>query len=199
MYSKHPYKPFIPQEATKLIIGTMPPYRFCIEPKELNESDVNFYYGSNDNHFWKLMEVVTGVKLEYKNTEEAVNQRKALLSKLKIGITDIVEQCIHENGSPEDTSLKDITPKPLKELLLENPKIDTLIYTNKTGKIILEQVNKIADKSYHEGWDASQTRGTVIINNKKYNVIKLFSPSPSARRKVSYEAQLSQYKEVFGR
>ena len=27
--SIHPYEPYIPEGATKLIIGTMPPFRFC--------------------------------------------------------------------------------------------------------------------------------------------------------------------------
>jgi len=33
MYSKHPFEPFIPANATKLIIGTIPPYRFCLDEK----------------------------------------------------------------------------------------------------------------------------------------------------------------------
>lgn len=195
MYSKHPYKPYIPKDATKLIIGTMPPYRFCVEPQKLFNDDVDFYYGSRDNYFWKLIAEVTGTQLERENSEAAVNQRKALLSKHNIGITDVIGQCIHKNGKSDDASLQDITHKPLKELLLQNPKIDTLIYTS---RIIIKHVNKIADKSYHEGWKESGRKGMVIINNKNYNVIVLYSPSPSARRRVSREVQLLQYKDVFG-
>lgn len=194
MYSKHPYKPYIPKDATKLIIGTMPPYRFCIKPQALFDEDVNFYYGSKKNYFWKLIEEITGTQLKYENSEVAVNQRKDLLAKFNIGVTDVIEKCVHKNGKSDDASLQEITLKPLKELLLQNPNIDTLLYTS---RIIVKHVNKIADKSYHEGWNEFRRKGQVIINNKKYNVIILCSPSPSARRRVSREVQLLQYKDVI--
>lgn len=193
MYSIHPYKPFIPQGATKLIVGTMPPYRFCIKPQELFDNDVNFYYGSKDNYFWNLMTEVTSTQLDYKNSEEAVNQRKALLTKLNIGITDIVEKCTHNDGKSDDASLKEITHKPIKELLLQNPKIDTLIYTS---AFVIKQINQLADKSYHE-WKIPRKVGIATINGKKYNVIVLYSPSPTALRSINAETRLAQYKSVF--
>lgn len=48
--STHPFAPEIPEGATKLIIGTMPPYRFCNTDEALYDDDVNFYYGSRDNY-----------------------------------------------------------------------------------------------------------------------------------------------------
>lgn len=194
MFSKHPYEPFIPQNATKLIIGTMPPYRFCIKPQNLFDNDVNFYYGSKDNCFWKLLSEITGTKLTFKNSQEAINQRKTLLKNLNIGITDIVEKCIHKNEKSDDASLEEIINKPIRELLLQNPNIDTLIYTS---AFVIKQINQIGDKSYHS-WKISRRVGTVIINNKKYNVIVLYSPSPMALRNVDANARLNQYKKVFG-
>ena len=70
MLSIHPYEPYIPEGATRLIIGTMPNKRFCVRMPELDElpgtcklpnlqpEDVNFYYGSNDNSFWKLVSAI---------------------------------------------------------------------------------------------------------------------------------------------
>lgn len=194
MFSKHPYEPFIPQNATKLIIGTMPPYRFCIKPQNLFDNDVNFYYGSKDNCFWKLLSEITGTKLTFKNSQEAINQRKTLLKNLNIGITDIVEKCIHKNEKSDDASLEEIINKPIRELLLQNPNIDTLIYTS---AFVIKQINQIGDKSYHS-WKISRRVGTVIINNKKYNVIVLYSPSPMALRNIDANARLNQYKKVFG-
>lgn len=202
MKSKHPYCPFIPEGATKLIIGTMPPYRFCKTPKELYEDDVDFYYGSKDNDFWNLLSQITGAKLDKKNTETAIIQRKALLSKLHIGITDIIEQCTHINGKSTDDSLDDIVLKPINELLSHHPEIDSLIYTSKS---IIKHIYKIADK-YHS-WDTPKEgntldtpkESTIMIGGKRYKVIVLYSPSPSASRKVSYEKRLSQYTNVFGK
>lgn len=194
MFSKHPYEPFVPQNATKLIIGTMPPYRFCIKPQNLFDDDVNFYYGSKNNYFWKLLSEVTGTTLTYKNSQEAINQRKSLLKKLNIGITDIVEKCIHKNEKSDDASLTEITNKPIKELLLQNPNIDTLIYTS---AFVIKQINKIADKSYHS-WKIPRKVGTIIINKKEYNVIVLYSPSPMALINIDANTRLTQYKNVFG-
>ena len=194
MYSKHPYQPYVPQKATRLIVGTIPPYRFCIEPQRLFEDDVNFYYGSRDNYFWSLLAEVTGIQFDRGNSEEAVDQRKKFLTKRNIGITDMIGQCIHKDGKSDDASLREITLKPLNELLLQNPKIDTLLYTSKN---IIKYVNEVADKSYHE-WETPGKKGAVMINNKKYRVVVLYSPSPLARRKVPREVQVSQYREVFG-
>ena len=41
---KHPYPPFINQDTTKLIVGTLPPPRFST--RQLLEKDVDFCYGS---------------------------------------------------------------------------------------------------------------------------------------------------------
>lgn len=194
MYSKHPYKPFIPQKATKLIIGTMPPYRFCIKPKELLDGDVDFYYGSKDNYFWDLLSEVTGIQLNQENSKETINQRKSLLTTLNIGITDIVEKCIHKDKKSDDASLEIITLKPIKELLLQNPQIDTLIYTS---TFVIKQVNQIADKSYHN-WEIPNKTGTVFINGKEYNVVVLYSPSPTALRRITAEKRFCQYKNAFG-
>lgn len=81
--SIHPYKPYIPDGATKMIIGTTPPYRFC-NGQALFDNDVNFYYGSRDNYFWELVEKATGAKLTYANTQEAIVERKKLLSALNM-------------------------------------------------------------------------------------------------------------------
>ena len=85
MRSVHPYEPFVSAGATKLIIGTIPPYRFCIEPQALRDGDVDFYYGSRDNAFWRLIGQATGENFDYENTAHAVEQRKAFLTERKSG------------------------------------------------------------------------------------------------------------------
>lgn len=190
--STHPYAPYIPKNATKLIIGTIPPYRFCIQ--SLDPKDVNFYYGSKDNYFWTMISEITKTELDFENSERAINQRKNLLFKLNIGITDIIESCIHHNKRSDDNSLKDVKLKAIKELLSQYPKINTLIYTSEYVK---KKINEIADKPYHDWSDKAQRKCTTIINGKKYNVIILYSPSPNALRRVKAETRLSQYKDVF--
>ena len=195
--STHPFAPEIPEGATKLIIGTMPPYRFCNTDEMLYDDDVNFYYGSRDNYFWELVSDASGKRLTYANTQEAINERKKLLADLHMGMVDMIVSCVHKDGKADDESLCDIEERDnLKAILHEHSKIDTLIYTNKSANI-LKWVNKSSDKQYHEGWDKSKTHASVVIDKKAYKVIRLYSPSPYALRSVSKEVRREQYDMVF--
>ena len=195
--SIHPYEPYIPEGATKLIIGTMPPFRFCTSGgRTLHDNDVDFYYGSRDNSFWKLLSEVTGTTLEFVNTTEAVNQRKQLLQELHIGITDIVGSCIHRNGKSDDASLISIEPKPLDQLLLEYPNIEELIYTSRAE--VKKLINRFfADKGPHPRKNDNTWEESVWINGRPYGVTRLYSPSPIALWSVSADARLEQYRRVF--
>ncbi len=192
--SKHPYEAYIPAGATKLIIGSMAPMRFCITPQRLEKDDIRFYYGSHKNHFWHLMETVTGEKLDFENTDTAIEQRKNLLKKLNTGITDIVERCIHIDGKSDDKSLKIIKYKPIMKLLLEHKNINTLICTS---AFVKNELKKITHGKYHK---ETEKKGTLEINNKKYSVIILYSPSPYALVGMGpngVQKRLAQYKEAF--
>ena len=180
MISKHPFEPFIPNESSKLIIGTIPPPRFCTQPLELYGEDVNFYYGSRDNSFWKILSKIFNCSLEYSNTTEAIIQRKKLLTKLNIGITDIIDSCTHKNSSAADEDLLNIKFKDLKSLLQKNPNIDTLIYTS---EFVKKQVNKYF-KTYHSISRENKKIQSIKIGGVKYNVRILYSPSPNALRNL---------------
>ena len=74
----HPYEPFIPENATKLIVGTLPPPRFTT--RELKDGDVDFCYGSRDGLLWQVIDKVFALDLKFENTEEAVKQRKEFMA-----------------------------------------------------------------------------------------------------------------------
>ena len=198
MKSYHPYNAFIPENATKLIIGTIPPPRFCRDLGQLSSSDVRFYYGSKDNGFWPLIEEVFDIKLEYCNNDMSILQRKKLLQRLNIGITDVIESCIHCNNSAKDDDLIEITYRDLKPILQHQTSIDTLIYTS-------EFVKKIVNKNYktrHRIDKVNKKNQTVKIYNKVYKVIILYSPSPLALINMGINGDLKrkeQYRTVFSK
>lgn len=194
--STHPFAPEIPEGATKLIIGTMPPYRFCNTDEALYDDDVNFYYGSRDNYFWELVSDASGKRLTYANTQEAIDERKKLLADLHMGMVDMIVSCVHKGGKADDESLCDIEERDnLKAILHEHPKIDTLIYTNKSANIP-KWVNKSSDKQYHEGGIKPKPCFS-CHRQKAYKVIRLYSPSPYALRSVSKKVRREQYDVVF--
>ena len=96
----HPYRPFIPKNATKLIVGTLPPPRFSIG--EFKKGDVDFCYGSIDGQLWKILDNIFNLKLKFETTEFAIQQRKEFLINNNIGICDIVASCERDKFDASD-------------------------------------------------------------------------------------------------
>jgi G:T/U-mismatch repair DNA glycosylase len=123
----HPYPPFIPDGATRLIVGTLPPPRFSTD--RLLEGDVDFCYGSRDNLLWPAFDTIFHLGLRYDGSREAVAQRKEFLSRLAIGICDIVESCHRDKEDASDLGMEEIILRDLLGRLHRHPAIDTLIFT----------------------------------------------------------------------
>lgn len=128
----HPYKPFIHETTTKLIVGTLPPPRFSTG--DLLEKDVDFCYGSYYNSLWIFIDKIHHLNLRYDNSEEAIEQRKQFLIQHKIGVCDIVESCEREKIDASDLGMKNITLRNLVGYLQEFPNIDTLLFTGGNSK-----------------------------------------------------------------
>lgn len=195
--SIHPYEPYVPASATKLIVGSIPPFRFCHPSGKLESNDVRFYYGSSSNSFWPLLTEVTSQNFTYQNTSNAISERKDFLKAKNIGITDIIESCVHQDGHSDDNSLKEIELRPLDQLLLKYPKIDTIICTS---DFVRRKINKFALKGNKCLSLNEKREGKIIINAKEYKVIVLYSPSRGGLRRLGpfgKEKRKEQYKEVF--
>ena len=102
-FHKHPYPPYIPETATRLIVGTLPPPRFS--SGELNDQDVDFCYGSSNGMLWKIWDRLYDLKLVYENTYYAIEQGKAFLKRKRFGICDIVEGAYREKIDASDQGM----------------------------------------------------------------------------------------------
>ena len=129
---KHPYPPFIKEDTTKLIVGTLPPPRFSTG--ELLEKDVDFCYGSYYNSLWLYIDAIHHLNLRYDNSEEAVNQRKDFLIKHKIGVCDIVESAERAKIDASDLGMSNVTLRDLIGYLKDYPNIETLLFTGGNSK-----------------------------------------------------------------
>ncbi len=128
----HPYKPFIPENATKLIVGTLPPPRFT--KRQLREDDVDFCYGSGDGLLWIILDRIFELGLKFENTEKAVEQRKKFLRERGIGICDVVESSRREKIDASDIGMQKVELRDMINIMRENPKIDTLLFTGGNSK-----------------------------------------------------------------
>lgn len=131
-FHKHPYKPFIQKDTTKLIIGTLPPPRFSIG--DLLEKDVDFCYGSYFNSLWLFIDKIHDLNLRYDNSEEAILERKQFLIQHKIGICDIIESAQRKKIDASDLGMSNIILRDILGYLEEYPKIDTLLFTGGNSK-----------------------------------------------------------------
>ncbi|WP_345273766.1 uracil-DNA glycosylase family protein [Flaviramulus aquimarinus] len=129
---KHPYKPFIQKETTKLIVGTLPPPRFSTG--KLLEKDVDFCYGSYYNSLWLFIDKIHNLGLRYNNSNEAIEERKAFLIKNKIGVCDIVESAERDKIDASDLGMKTIKLRDIIGYLKAYPNIDTLLFTGGNSK-----------------------------------------------------------------
>jgi G:T/U-mismatch repair DNA glycosylase len=129
---QHPYKPFIPEHATKLIVGTLPPPRFTIG--DLKPADVDFCYGSSDGQLWKILDDLFQLNLKYETTDEAIQQRKQFLVSRHIGICDIVESAERDKIDASDLGMQNIILRDLIGYLKQFPKVDTLLFTGGNSK-----------------------------------------------------------------
>ena len=128
----HPYEPFLFEEATKLIVGTLPPPRFTTG--ELKQGDVNFCYGSRDGQLWPILNIIFDLNLNFETTAEAIQQRKSFLKRRKIGICDIVESAEREKVDASDLGMQNIKLRNLLYYLERYPKVDTLLFTGGNSK-----------------------------------------------------------------
>ncbi len=129
---KHPYKPFIQKDTTKLIVGTLPPPRFSTG--NLLEKDVDFCYGSYYNSLWLFMDKIHNLNLRYDNSKEAIQQRKQFLIQYNIGICDIVERCERDKIDASDLGMRNIKLRDVIGYLKKYPNIDTLFFTGGNSK-----------------------------------------------------------------
>ena len=183
---KHPYQPFIPKNATKLIVGTLPPPRFSIG--NLKNGDVDFCYGSIDGQLWKILDVIFKLHLKYETTDFAVNQRKEFLINNNIGICDIVESCTRKKIDASDLGMEDIQLRNMLFYLNKNSKIDTLLLTGGNSKNGPEYHLRRQFKNEKIELISVSTEKPKIhqfkIDNRKIKVVSLTAPSGAANRAV---------------
>ena len=193
----HPYPPFIPENATKLIVGTLPPPRFTTG--ELKEGDVDFCYGSRDGQLWLILDKIFGLDLKFETTAEAIKQREHFLIKRGIGICDMVASARREKIDASDIGMLEVELRDLVAVLQQNPKIDTLLFTGGNSKNGPEYFFRRKLKEYNISLKLVSNKVPRIHtfqlpeNGRTVKTVSLIAPSGAANRAVG---SLSAYKKM---
>ena len=131
-HHEHPYPPYIPENATKLIVGTLPPPRFSTG--ELKEGDVDFCYGSRDGQLWQILDRLFDLNLTYETTAKAIAQREHFLQTHGIGISDMVAWAKREKIDASDIGIGRYQLRDLVAILQQNASLQTILFTGGNSK-----------------------------------------------------------------
>lgn len=118
----HPFKAFIPQNATVIIVGSFPGKE--ITHKILSEDE--WFYGTKRNQFWKIISGVYHAELSTKA------EKQRLFTKHGIGMVDIFLRIKRKGDNNTDSNLEivEYNDKALKQIL-QNKNIQTIFFTSK--------------------------------------------------------------------
>jgi len=195
---KHPYKPYIPKNATKLIVGTLPPPRFSMGI--LKKGDVNFCYGSIDGQLWRILDKIFNLNLHFETTEFAIEQRKNFLIENNIGICDIVASCERKKMDASDLGMMNILLRDMVYFLKKPPRIHTLLLTGGNSKNGPEYHLRRQLKEQHIilksiSLETPRIHQFTIEGSRKIKVVSLTAPSGAANRAVGSNPQYKLLKQ----
>ncbi len=111
-------KPFIDNNSSILILGSFP---------SIKTREVGFYYGHPQNRFYKVISHIFNEQLP-----TSIEEKKELLVKHHIALYDVIYSCDISNS--EDSSIRNVTPINIKELLLKFPNINKVIVNGNKAK-----------------------------------------------------------------
>ena len=124
---RHPFAPFMPPRARFLLIGTFPGWQFTQPTAVLGPDD--WYYGTHTRSLWHLLEQV------YHRPLPTAAVKQALLTDLRLGVTDVVASARRKKVGARDADLYDVQfqAAALAKLLLEHP-LEQLFFTSQLAQ-----------------------------------------------------------------
>ena len=141
----HPLKPFLPENAKILMLGSFPP------PPE--RWTMNFYYPNFQNDMWRIFGVIFFNDKDYfvvgksKSFEE--ERIRQFLTLKGIAIYDTAEEVIRRKGNASDQFLEIVKPIDLKKIMSQIPQCDTIITTGQKATETLMEIINFAQAEHH--------------------------------------------------
>jgi len=118
----HPFKPFIPDNAVILILGSFPGR----EQTQIEQNENDWFYGSRRNQFWDIISQTYNTPLLTKADKQELFKRNG------IAITDIFLKVRRTENNNLDNNLEVIEFNEVAILtILQNSNINTVFFTSK--------------------------------------------------------------------
>lgn len=180
---------FIPSKATRLIIGTFPtaPHRRSFQ----------FFYPNKDNPFWEVLASIAEIELVNVDDPNAIQNRQSILTKLKLGITDMGKKVLRHANSSLDQSILPVEFMDIFQILDDNPTIQKLILTSSSGENSvdgwLSSYCKLNSVKYKKLKGTNPKRGILKHIDKEIQVVSVHSTSRAATKKL--DVLVAMYRE----
>lgn len=111
-------EPFINDDSEVLILGSFPSVKTRV---------VGFYYAHPQNRFYKVLS-----NIFFEQLPTSIEEKKELLIKHHIALYDVIYSCDISNS--DDSSIRNVTPINIKELLDKFPNINRIIVNGNKAK-----------------------------------------------------------------
>jgi G:T/U-mismatch repair DNA glycosylase len=126
---RHPDWYFPVQGMRALILGTFPPYI-----KKNKKREYEFYYPNSQNRFWKVMAEIAKTKLSQNKRPEAVEERKKLMTQLKVGVQNMGKTILRDGESSLDKHIEIMEFQDILGIINENDSLQAILLTGYSGK-----------------------------------------------------------------
>lgn len=187
----HPWDWFAPENSKTLIIGTFPTAR--------KNWSFDFFYPNKANLFWKVMAEILDTELQFMNGNPATEERKILLRNLNLAVTDMGKHIVRHENSSLDENLTVLEYMDIFRILDEHPTIEKLIFTSSSGKVSAARwfTEFLASKGIKHRFPAGKKpiRSEIHYKEKIIQLVILYSPSPRAANRISFENLVELYRQ----
>ena len=109
-----------------LILGTFPPHK--------NKRKYEFYYPNSQNRFWKIMAEIANTKLSQNKGPQAVEERKRLMTQLKVGVQNIGKTILRDGVSSADKHIEITEFQDIRGIIDENDSLQAVLLTGYSDK-----------------------------------------------------------------
>ena len=182
---KHPFQPFLPENARILFLGSFPPqpHRWCMP----------FYYPNWINDFWRIMGLIHFGDKEHfcvpgeKRFDEAAI--RVFCTDAGLAFYDTATEVRRLKDNASDAFLEVVTPTDILALLTRIPHCKTLVTTG-------EKASQIVAQTFY--CDVPAVGGhTVIPNVAKKPITFWRMPSTSRAFPMKLEKKAEAYRQLF--
>ena len=122
----HPDWYYPVQGMRALILGTFPPHNA--------KWDYEFYYPNSQNRFWDVMAKIANTKLSLNEGPQAVEERKRLMTQLKVGVQNIGKIIERDGVSSADNDIVITDFQNILGIINENDSLQAILLTGYSGK-----------------------------------------------------------------